>query len=273
MATEDALVKFGFTQLEADIYRFLLQESPATGYRISQALKKPAANTYKALITLEEKNGIVTEIGDSKYFRPVPLERLLHRIEQEVSLGVSAVREEFQNKEFRLSPEAIYSLKSRQQALIQLRNLINSATQSLSVVASSYILQECAPNLVAAVNKGVRIHILSRGPFEIIGATVIISSKDLSDSQEHALEAASAVADSQEMIQFSCFKSTDESASGIATSQPGLIRAFHQQIAAQIAFEAIAAKIAEGAGQKRLERAVNLYRSQFEVPSDSSVKR
>jgi hypothetical protein len=41
-----ALMALGFTELEARIYTFLLQESPATGYRIAQAIQKPVANTW-----------------------------------------------------------------------------------------------------------------------------------------------------------------------------------------------------------------------------------
>jgi len=60
MATSPAaelLVPFGFTNLESEIYVFLLGESPATGYRIAQAIGKPAANTYKAIESLRLEKG------------------------------------------------------------------------------------------------------------------------------------------------------------------------------------------------------------------------
>ena len=51
----DALRELGFTELESRIYIFLLEESPATGYRIAQAIEKPVANTYKAIELLYYK--------------------------------------------------------------------------------------------------------------------------------------------------------------------------------------------------------------------------
>jgi hypothetical protein len=47
-----ALQDPGFTGLEAQVYVFLLRHAPATGYRISHAIGKPTANTYKALAEL-----------------------------------------------------------------------------------------------------------------------------------------------------------------------------------------------------------------------------
>ena len=57
------LVEFGFTDLEAEIYLFLLGSSPTTGYRVAKGIRKPAANTYKALQTLATKGAILVEDG------------------------------------------------------------------------------------------------------------------------------------------------------------------------------------------------------------------
>lgn len=43
-----ALSSLGFTELEASVYAYLVQKSPATGYRVAQAIRKPVANlSYK----------------------------------------------------------------------------------------------------------------------------------------------------------------------------------------------------------------------------------
>ena len=43
------LVALGLTALEGEVYTLLLRESPATGYRVAQALGKPARQylTYR----------------------------------------------------------------------------------------------------------------------------------------------------------------------------------------------------------------------------------
>ena len=71
MANSDALVSFGFTALESEIYVFLLSHSPATGYRVAQGINKPAANTYKALQTLQSKGAILVEESANRMWNPL----------------------------------------------------------------------------------------------------------------------------------------------------------------------------------------------------------
>ena len=76
----EVLSELGFTNLEAEIYAFLLQESPVTGYRIAQAIGKPAANTYKAIQTLELKGAVIVDEGSSRMCRAVSADELLNRL-------------------------------------------------------------------------------------------------------------------------------------------------------------------------------------------------
>ncbi|MDO8629132.1 MAG: helix-turn-helix domain-containing protein, partial [Phycisphaerales bacterium] len=66
------LVPLGFTPLEGEVYAILVAESPATGYRVAQAIGKPVANTYKAIESLERKGAIVVDDGESRLCRAVP---------------------------------------------------------------------------------------------------------------------------------------------------------------------------------------------------------
>src|SRR5438874_1780106 len=72
-----ALVELGVTGLEAEVYTFLLQESPATGYRAAQALGRPVAGIYKALEALAHRGAVVVEEGTTRQYRSVPGEELL----------------------------------------------------------------------------------------------------------------------------------------------------------------------------------------------------
>ncbi len=83
MDSVKALADLGFTHLEAEIYAFLLQESPATGYRIAQAIGKPAANTYKAIQTLEQKGAVIVEDGTSRMCRAISSEELLSQLSRD----------------------------------------------------------------------------------------------------------------------------------------------------------------------------------------------
>ena len=72
----------GFTEIEARVYTFLLQNEPATGYRISHAIGKPTANTYKAVAALEGRGAVQVDEGENRLVRAVPPEELLAGLER-----------------------------------------------------------------------------------------------------------------------------------------------------------------------------------------------
>src|SRR5689334_12400249 len=66
-----ALQSLDFSELEAAIYTFLLQESPATGYKIAHAIGKPVANTYKGISALQDKGAVLIDEGENRLCRAV----------------------------------------------------------------------------------------------------------------------------------------------------------------------------------------------------------
>ncbi len=76
------LVDLGFTALEAEIYTYLLGASAVTGYRVAQALGKPAANTYKAIESLQRKGALMVDDGESRVCTAVPPEELFGALER-----------------------------------------------------------------------------------------------------------------------------------------------------------------------------------------------
>src|SRR5688572_1961049 len=72
----------GFTPLEAEVYTFLVKESPATGYRVAQALGRPVAVIYKTLDSLTAKGALIVDNGPTRHCRAVPAQELLGRLER-----------------------------------------------------------------------------------------------------------------------------------------------------------------------------------------------
>ena len=77
----NALCELGFTEIEALVYAYLAQGGPATGYRISHAIGKPTANTYKAIATLGQQGAVQVDEGanegNNTTFSPLRVRRLL----------------------------------------------------------------------------------------------------------------------------------------------------------------------------------------------------
>ena len=74
--------ELGFTRIEAQVYVHLLQDSPATGYRIAKEIGRSFTNTYKALSTLETKGAVLAYAGKNRLFRAVPVEELFDQLEK-----------------------------------------------------------------------------------------------------------------------------------------------------------------------------------------------
>lgn len=73
--------ELGFTSLEAEIYVFLLQHSPATGYKIAKGIGRSFTNTYKALAGLQARGAILVDESESKLSRAVPVEELMDQLQ------------------------------------------------------------------------------------------------------------------------------------------------------------------------------------------------
>ena len=126
LRASEALVGFGFTALESEIYAFLLQEHPATGYRVAQAIGKPAANVYKGLEALERKAAVLVEGTNSKEYRPVAPDRLFSRLEKEFLGNKSSAVKMLSSLGKTESSGKVFTLSSRDQALAQARTLLGS---------------------------------------------------------------------------------------------------------------------------------------------------
>ena len=165
MDAANALASLGFTGLESEIYAFLLAESPASGYRIAQAISKPAANVYKALQTLESKGAALGIDGSPKQFVPVPKQDLLARLARDFE---------------RRRVEALASLPDGKVAVVSVAPtvltgpavagramaMIDEATKSLVGSVSSPISDGLGAPLAAAGDRGVDVAVVTVGRSE-----------------------------------------------------------------------------------------------------------
>lgn len=85
MATAEScaalFTSLGLTDLEAEAYVFLLQHSPATGYKIAKGIGRSFPSTYKALASLHTKGAVLVDDGASRLSRAVPPGEFLDQLE------------------------------------------------------------------------------------------------------------------------------------------------------------------------------------------------
>ena len=81
-SSAEYLTGLGLTMLEAEIYVYLLQHSPASGYKIAKAIGRSFPSTYKAVVSLQAKGAVLVDDGKSRLSRAVSVEELMDQFER-----------------------------------------------------------------------------------------------------------------------------------------------------------------------------------------------
>jgi sugar-specific transcriptional regulator TrmB len=196
-----ALVALGFAGLEAQVYAFLLQESPVSGYRIAQAIRKPVANTYKAIAALEGKGAIIVDDGTSRLCRAVPIEELLARLNRTFCERREQAARALAKIQTVTGDDRVYQLQTRDQVMERARAMLHRCQQTSILDIFPEPLEELRTDIEALASRGVTIAVKAYAPVAIDGASVIVTLEHetvrlrwpgqwinlVVDSQEHLL--------------------------------------------------------------------------------------
>lgn len=249
MPTLDAaslLMPFGFTGLESEIYAFLLGESPATGYRIAQGINKPVANTYKAIQTLQAKGAVVVEDGDARQVQAVPSDELLDRLGREFESRRKAAKERLAKLGRPEMDERIYHLRSQAQTVQRAREMLAQAEVTILMSARRALVEELAGALTDAAARGVETLVKTDGELTI---SRVESYTARDEDLLRSLDLVKLVVDgSQHLVGL-----VDQA---VYSQNVPLSLAHHEGLAAELSLLAVAERIEDGAGPKRLARAL-----------------
>ena len=128
------LRKMGLSELEANVYIWLLENHRSTGYKIAMQTGKPVANTYKALKSLENKGAVVRDNSSNKiYFDTIPVEEFLNKIEKEFSKQREKIIDEVKKLNVQQDPMGIYEIRSQELVYEKAIGMINSAENTLLI--------------------------------------------------------------------------------------------------------------------------------------------
>lgn len=174
------LVHLGFTGLEADVYAFLIRESPATGYRIAQALGRPVGSIYKAVEGLEAKGAILTtDDGENRLARAVPIAEMLDRLEHEFQTRRQAAADAFVASADVEDDERVYQLHSREQFYARCRAMLARARAFALLSIGPTPLQELSADLAATTARGVAVGVKAFAPCEVPGAEMVLDPRGM----------------------------------------------------------------------------------------------
>lgn len=173
-----ALVELGLTPAEAEVYAFLLSESPATGYRIAQAIGRPVGNVYKAVEALEAKGAaLVADDDDHRVARAVPLAHFAALLRDRVQTACAAAQSAADSLSVKSPPadfdDRVYRLTGAGQFIARARALIDEAATFLLALGAPAAYDPIADALVAAAARGIPVAVKSLVPIDLPGVRVI----------------------------------------------------------------------------------------------------
>lgn len=145
------------SETEALTYACLVQEGPATGYRISHAIGKPTANTYKAIASLAQQGAVQVDSGEGKLVRAIPPDELLAGLERRSREKREAARALLAERADRPEDDRVYSLKARDQVLERARAMLGRAREIVLADLFPGPLDALSPDLAAVAARGVRV--------------------------------------------------------------------------------------------------------------------
>ncbi len=195
------LQALGFTETEALAYAYLVENSPATGYRVSHAIGKQPANTYKALSSLEAKGAVIVESGESNLCYAVPPAELLDGLEKQFQQHRLEAKRELEALPSPSAYAGIFHLKSVDQVIQRTEAMVGDATAIVLCDISPGPCERLAPVLRKAAASGVLVACHVYADEEIEGVhTLNMTKRDLAsvkwpgqqisvvvDSLEHVL--------------------------------------------------------------------------------------
>ena len=153
----EPLSLLGFTELEATVYAFLVQHSPATGYRISRAIGKPIANTYKAIEALQRKGAVLVDETGNRMCRAVPPEDLLDRAERTFRQRHREAKRALSRIPKATPDTGIYALTSPEQVYDRCRKMLAKAREVAVLDLFPEPLSELRSAVLACARRGVRM--------------------------------------------------------------------------------------------------------------------
>ncbi|HLK58979.1 MAG TPA: helix-turn-helix domain-containing protein [Chthonomonadaceae bacterium] len=272
---EQKLMALGFTAVEAKIYVFLLQESPATGYRIAQSLGMPLSNTYKAAEALQSRGALLVEEGEPRSYRAVPSDELLSRLEREFLTLRAEAADALTGLERPTPDPGVYQLHSHNQVVERARSMLARCRQVVLLDLFPEPLEELRDAIEATVARGVLVAILAYQPTELAGAEVVVEPQGMNVLHRWPGQWLNLVIDGTECLIAFLESGGSRLHQAIWSESPYISWVYHSAMAWSLTGPALEQQIFAGTPLPQLQQSARHYRRlhALEAPGYQSVMR
>jgi sugar-specific transcriptional regulator TrmB len=258
-----SLLALGFTELEAEVYVFLLQESPATGYRVAQAIGKPVANTYKAVESLHNKGALLIDEGTNRLCRAVPAEELLAQLDRSFQRRRQEATKALGTLSGGADDDRIYQLRSREQVLERCHQMLARAQELAVLDVFPSPLEEIRPSVESAAARGIRVALRAYQPATVRGAELFVDPRGASVLKRWPGQWLNLVIDGQEFML--AFLSSDGTGvhQAVWSGSAYLSLVYYSAVRSELSLGALELLLEQGATAAELRQAVDRQHSLF----------
>jgi len=259
LKTVEALMDLGFKKVDAEVYVLLLGGPPSTGYRIAQALGKPAAGVYKAIESLANLGAIILDDGHTRQCRAVPYEELLGRLDRQFAARRDRAAVAMAKIDPAPSDDRVYQLRSREQVLHRCREMLARCKQVALFDIFPDVLREVLPEIRTAVDRGIDAAIQVYEDVEVPGVDVILSPRGSAIFARWPGQWLKLVVDASEYLYAFLSDDRERVHQAVWTSSPYMAWLAHSALSSQIVESRLAAHVASGAENVELKNILAQY--------------
>ncbi len=165
----EGLTNFNLTKQEATLYVLLLKSGHLTGYEAAKQTGISRSNTYTALAGLVDKGAAyILEEGKVTRYTPVlPAEFCSNKISRLEQIKKDILQ---QLPTLQSDAEGYITIKGTQEIINKLKNTVNQAQARIYVSAAPNILELLRNELVTALQRNLKVVIISDKLFSLPGA-------------------------------------------------------------------------------------------------------
>lgn len=175
MDSVERLTQFGLTRHEASIYLALLSEGDLNGYEVAKVTGISRSNAYTSLASLVEKGAAYVIEESTIRYTPVLIKefcenkiRKLKESEENLVRTIPIKRD---------AVEGYITIKGEVNILNKLRNMILEAKERVYISVSVLILNSILTDIGNAIQRGIKMVIITNKTIKLEGAIIYISSQ------------------------------------------------------------------------------------------------
>ncbi len=264
------LIGLGLTNLEAEIYAYLLAHSPATGYGIAKGIAKPTANTYKALESLQTKGAIIIDDSKTRLCRAVQVEELFGVFQRRFDGFKSEARSELGKIDRAPDDSRIYQLTSTDQVISRFRGMFAKARRRIVLDFFPLPAEELRKDILAAAKRGVSILAKLYQPIELPGVDTMVAHDGPQKVERWPGQWANGVFDGEEYLLALLSRDGGRVHQAVWSNNQYLSWIYYSEIIHELMSDDLERAVAEQASVDQIKEILTHYKSMFKLEMTGS---